>query len=127
MPLLPQVPPELPLAPLVAASSPDLTARLAALPFEQLSSLASSLYAAQQVFSCQTPVFKSHANCKLGPASPIPFVPTSHPCVPAQDGPGIGRALEGVQAVLDPRSVLSLCSTPLMAMPAGRRGIHVPS
>jgi hypothetical protein len=40
----------------------------------------------------------------------------------AQEGMGVGRTLEGMQAVLDPRSILSLCSTPLLAMPAPSRG-----
>ncbi len=39
----------MPLAPLIAGSNSALTARLAALPFEQLLSLATTLHAAQQV------------------------------------------------------------------------------
>ena len=34
------------------------------------------------------------------------------------------RALKGIQAILDPRSVLSLCSTPLLAVPAGHPGMR---
>ena len=39
-----------------------------------------------------------------------------------QEGRGVGRTMEGIQAVLDPSSILSLCSTPLLAMPAADRG-----
>lgn len=52
--LSPQALPDVPLAPLIAGSNSALTARLAALPFDQLLSLASQLHASQQVCPCST-------------------------------------------------------------------------
>ena len=114
----PQVP-DVPLAPLIAGTNSALTARLAALPFEQLLSLASSLHAAQQVSIASCSPHVCACRRSVAPA----WDQSCRACVlGAQEGIGVGRTLEGVQAVLDPRSILSLCSTPLLAMPAPSRG-----